>query len=210
MKIQAFGPHNSEHLHVGKQRNWMCFPACVQLPPPVDTPASPLSSGKSACPGGLCPFHGGASPLPSTPLAAGRARTQTAAVRLPCASLAQAFLPQDCLGLPSSLTAALCLGRHTPWMGFPIFNLFSGWVLLCNHRLSSKRWRGSHSKQVGLRRWGRTHRPPNGPWHLSWEAPGSGRCPGYRSLGGPLLAPLTHSQALQTRLRRRQSSPKRA
>lgn len=83
--------------------------------------------------------------------------------------LTQTFFPQDCLGLPSNPTALCSADARLGWI-FPIFNLFSGWVLLCNRRLSSKIRRGSPSKQVGPGRWGRTHRSSEGPQHLFSEA----------------------------------------
>lgn len=109
--------------------------------------------------------------------------------------LTQTFFPQDCLGLPSNPTALCSADARLGWI-FPIFNLFSGWVLLCSRRLSSKVRRGSPSKQVGPGRWGRTPRSSEGPQHLFSEALVSSHRPGCESWvapGDPLSALLTRS-----------------
>lgn len=68
-------------------------------------------------------------------------------------------------------------------MGFPIFNVFSGRVLWCNHRLSSETRRASHSEHAGPRRG-----EPPGPECTAASVVGGARGPSAQSLA-PAQAP---------------------
>lgn len=97
-----------------------------------------------------------------------------------CRQLLQTSFLQDRLGLPSNPTPP-CSSRPTAPMDFPIFNLFSGRLLLYNHGLNAKIQCVSHLRQVALRdlREVSTHTPP--PCGTMSCVPGGSESSGFQS-----------------------------
>lgn len=104
--------------------NQIGFPVCIQVSLVLRTP------GVSSAPRRTRPS--GRTRAPSAQAARAFPLFASAQIRLSSSaqkgqeryfcgtSLAQTFFPQDCLGLPSNLTA-LCLSRHTTRMDFSYF-----------------------------------------------------------------------------------------
>lgn len=117
----AFGPHHSEHLDDGKRGEIDAFPCVCPAVSPRGHPGVFSVLWKARLTGRVRPVRGGAAPPPRLrwqPAEHAHRRPRAPLLR---ASLAQTSFPPDCLGLPSNLTAALCLGRHSTWMDFSYF-----------------------------------------------------------------------------------------